>query len=115
MAKDKFLDRMRLAHCIGLLDYGYATLRLDCARVEGVGAQSPHALHPGAIQGKEGVKFCYLETLLSEASVTHLPLPAIVVEAQNVCALLRAAGDAPDEKEGAVPRLHDGGLVDLAR
>ena len=23
----------------------------------------PHALHPGAIQGKEGVKFCYLATV----------------------------------------------------
>ena len=30
-------------------------LSLDCARVEGVG--------PGAIQGKEGIKFCHLETL----------------------------------------------------
>ena len=24
----------------------------------------PHALHPGAIQGKEGIKFCHLVTLL---------------------------------------------------
>ena len=23
----------------------------------------PHALHPGAIQGKEGIKFCHLATL----------------------------------------------------
>ena len=65
-------------------------LSLDCAKVEGVRAQSntstqsflfgplgfwtmaplrriakfrPHALHPGAIQGKEGIKFCHLATL----------------------------------------------------
>ena len=24
----------------------------------------PHALHPGAIQGKEGIKFCHLATLM---------------------------------------------------
>ena len=24
---------------------------------------APHALHPGAIQGKEGIKFCHLATL----------------------------------------------------
>ena len=24
---------------------------------------APHALHPGAIQGKEGIKFCYLATM----------------------------------------------------
>ena len=29
-------------------------LSLDCAH---------HALHPGAIQGKEGIKFCHLATL----------------------------------------------------
>ena len=27
----------------------------------------PHALHPGAIQGKEGIKFCHLATLNSGA------------------------------------------------
>ena len=30
----------------------------------------PHALHPGAIQGKEGIKFCHLATLRK----THLTL-----------------------------------------
>ena len=25
----------------------------------------PHALHPGAIQGKEGIRFCHLATLLT--------------------------------------------------
>ena len=34
-----------------------AKFGLDCARVEGVGAQS-NPTHPGAIQGKEGIKFC---------------------------------------------------------
>ena len=51
-------------------------LSLDCARVEGVGAQSKERkgsnfaaqrsgaiVHPGAIQGKEGIKFCHLATL----------------------------------------------------
>ena len=52
-------------------------LSLDCARVEGVGAQSNFAIwqpcltylyicftavHPAAIQGKEGIKFCHLAT-----------------------------------------------------
>ena len=27
----------------------------------------PHALHPGAIQGKEGIKFCHLATLAAGA------------------------------------------------
>ena len=32
----------------------------------------PHALHPGAIQGKEGIKFCHLATLVeSERTVNH--------------------------------------------
>ena len=31
----------------------------------------PHALRPGAIQGKEGIKFCHLATL----PLTPLPLP----------------------------------------
>ena len=34
-------------------------LSLDCA---------PHALHPGAIQGKEGIKFFHLATLRKEGS-----------------------------------------------
>ena len=34
-------------------------LSLDC---------TPHTLHPGAIQGKEGIKFCHLATLSSHAS-----------------------------------------------
>ena len=28
----------------------------------------PHALHPGAIQGKEGIKFCHLATLAAGAA-----------------------------------------------
>ena len=38
-------------------------LSLDCAP----------ALHPGAIQGKEGIKFCYLATL----SIAKMPLMAV--------------------------------------
>ena len=29
----------------------------------------PHALHPGAIQGKEGIKFCHLATLRPSPSL----------------------------------------------
>ena len=32
----------------------------------------PHALHPGAIQGKEGIKFCHLATLLSIKGVDFI-------------------------------------------
>ena len=28
---------------------------------------APHALHPGAIQGKEGIKFCHLATMVGES------------------------------------------------
>ena len=37
-------------------------LSLDCA---------PHALHPGAIQGKEGIKFCHLAKLRSDLGHEH--------------------------------------------
>ena len=50
---------------------------------------APHTLHPGAIQGKEGIKFCHLATLVSvvggsigggglfiESNATQLPLHA---------------------------------------
>ena len=40
-------------------------LSLDCA---------PHALHPGAIQGKEGIKFCHLATRSTGASAAR-PYP----------------------------------------
>ena len=49
---------------------------------------APHALHPGAIQGKEGIKFCHLATLdvddgnasvsrLSSCNDIHCPRPSI--------------------------------------
>ena len=47
----------------GLLDYGSATLRCKIRSLPFLGLR-PHALHPGAIQGKEGIKFCHLATLL---------------------------------------------------
>ena len=34
---------------------------------------APHALHPGAIQGKEGIKFCHLATL-PPSSLTPCPV-----------------------------------------
>ena len=33
----------------------------------------PYALHPGAIQGKEGIKFCHLATKTATASEESLP------------------------------------------
>ena len=47
----------------GLKDYGSATLRCKIGSLPFLGSR-PHALHPGAIQGKEGIKFCHLATLL---------------------------------------------------
>ena len=41
-------------------------LSLDCA---------PHTLHPGAIQGKEGIKFCHLATLRPKRQTAHPPPP----------------------------------------
>ena len=51
----------------GLLDYGSATLRYKIWSLPFLGLR-PHALHPGAIQGKEGIKFCHLATMI--ASIT---------------------------------------------
>ena len=46
----------------GLKDYGSATLRCKIWSLPFLGLR-PHPLHPGAIQGKEGIKFCHLATL----------------------------------------------------
>ena len=46
----------------GLLDYGSAMLRCKICSLPFLGLR-PHALHPDAIQGKEGIKFCHLATL----------------------------------------------------
>ena len=45
----------------GVLDNGSATLRCKIWSLPFLGLR-PHALHPGAIQGKEGIKFCHLAT-----------------------------------------------------
>ena len=46
----------------GLKDNGSATLHCKIWSLPFLGLR-PHALHPGAIQGKEGIKFCHLATL----------------------------------------------------
>ena len=46
---------------LGCKDYGSATLRWKIWSLPFLGL-CPHALHPGAIQGKEGIKFCHLAT-----------------------------------------------------
>ena len=43
-------------------------LSLDCAFTPST--LCPQALHPGAIQGKEGIKFCRLATLVQEKLLT---------------------------------------------
>ena len=47
---------------LGLKDYGSAMLRCKIWSLPFL-ALCPHTLHPGAIQGKEGFKICYLATL----------------------------------------------------
>ena len=49
-------------------------LSLDCA---------PHALHPGAIQGKEGIKFCHLATLIRSWKTMPPRVKAAVIERER--------------------------------
>ena len=61
MAIAGFLDHL----CLALRASG---LWLRCAALQNLIPSfpwiAPHALHPGAIQGKEGIKFCHLVTFL---------------------------------------------------
>ena len=50
---------------LGLKDYGSAPLRCKIGSLPFLGLR-PHALRPGAIQGKEGIKFCHLATLVEK-------------------------------------------------
>ena len=62
MAKAGLLDRMCLA-----LRAGRTMAPLCCAAkfdpFLSLHELRPHTLHPGAIQGKEGIKFCHLATM----------------------------------------------------
>ena len=40
----------------------------------------PHALHPGAIQGKEGIKFCHLATMFRAPMTIFLPSSSILAQ-----------------------------------
>ena len=64
MAIAGFLDRMCLALWASGLWLRYATLQNLIPFFPWI---APHALHPGAIQGKEGIKFC------SVAQRSHSP------------------------------------------
>ena len=55
-----FLDRLCLALRASGLWLRYAALQNLIPSFPWI---APHALHPGAIQGKEGIKFCHLATL----------------------------------------------------
>ena len=64
MAIARFLDPMRLAIRASGLWLRYATLQNLIPSFPWI---APPALHPGAIQGKEGIKFCHLATLVCSA------------------------------------------------
>ena len=66
MAIEQFLG-LYVFGPLGLKDYGSATLRCKILSLPFL-ALCPHALHPGAIQGKEGIKFCHLATLAAAAA-----------------------------------------------
>ena len=59
MAIARFLDRMCLALRASGLWLRYAALQNLIPSFPWI---APHALHPGAIRGKEGIKFCHLAT-----------------------------------------------------
>ena len=61
MAIARFFGRRYLALGLEGLWLRYATLQNLIPSFPWI---APHALHPGAIQGKEGTKFCHLATLL---------------------------------------------------
>ena len=54
-------------------DYGSTMLHCKINLIPSFPWIAPHALHPGAIQGKEGIKFCHLATLISGSPVSGGP------------------------------------------
>ena len=62
MAIARFLDCMGLALRASGLWLCYANLQSLIPSFPWIASR---ALHPGAIQGKEGIKFCYLATLVA--------------------------------------------------
>ena len=69
MAIARFLDRMRLTLQASGLWLCYATLQNLIPSFPWIAPPVPHTLHPGAIQGKEGITFCHLATLTSHLSI----------------------------------------------
>ena len=61
-ATARFLDQMCLALLASGLRLCYASLQNLIPSFPWI---APPALHPGAIQGKEGIKFCHLATMLT--------------------------------------------------
>ena len=79
MALAGFLDRVCLALWASGLWLRYAALQ-------------NLTLHPGAIQGKEGIKFCYLATLIAEL----LPAPMPIRDTHfHACLIIRPPSKAP--------------------
>ena len=84
MAIARYLDRMCWALGSGLLDYGSATLRCKIWSLPFLGLR-PHTLHPGAIQGKEGVKFCHLATLQGTSRARAKLSPSLTHVSKGTC------------------------------
>ena len=78
-----------------------ATLRCKIGSLPFLGLR-PHALHPGAIQGKEGIKFCHLATLLHISGRGHLSGGLLRIhlpgDAGVLCGLLPGAGQPQDQR-----------------
>ena len=73
----------------------------------------PHALHPGAIQGKEGIKICHLATLISinpqpEKKKSYSPYEVRELEAR-LSAKKRGLATNAKMLEQRGPSLPDGG------
>ena len=83
----------------GLLDYGSATLRCKIGSLPFLGLR-PQAFNPGAIQGKEGIKFCHLATLL-ESTLIHRR-----ESVESVVALPLARDPGDDELRKCFLRVH---------
>ena len=79
MAIARFLDIMCLALRASGLWLRYAALQNLIPSFPWI---APHALHPGAIRGKEGIKFCHLATLVAGSD---RGLPGIRPALDGVC------------------------------
>ena len=95
---------------LGLKDYGSALLCCKIWSPPFLGLR-PHALHPGAIQGKEGIKFCHLVTLYDLCSVARFPSLCMICTSYGSGSRRRSPaagrpGPAPRSRKTARSRVH---------